>query len=236
MLISIGREGSQYLSYQDACLLPLGGCHDGLALVVRRGWHRSGELVTVSGAADHRVAIVCGELVLHWLTDGRHSNDLVLQLTCIVSAVSQSNCSLTDRSCICTTEDITAASEPCIRSSCTIKEALREHREPRSVFDMLRIDSLTQVAVTQRLQADSCSLPVRNRSGLLRREQWVCFGLAIAAVTFRVIAKLPMWNGPDLWWDDYTAVASLLIFVGSNVLLYRCKLLAPMPDTRSLRR
>jgi hypothetical protein len=74
-------------------------------------------------------------------------------------------------------------------------------------------------AVTERYRATTCGLPTRDKSNLIFRVQWALFALAVVAVAFRFLARLPALDGVGYGYDDWAILGCILISIGSNVLL-----------------
>ncbi|KAL4880293.1 hypothetical protein BJY04DRAFT_219289 [Aspergillus karnatakaensis] len=109
-------------------------------------------------------------------------------LTCLLGAISNSTCALTDFDCICADTQLNAQLEPCIAGSCTIKEAL----------------------TAQNFSYTTCAYPTSDDTRVYPIVNLVGIIVAIVAVALRVTSRVV---GGQLGLDDYTIVASLFVAV-----------------------
>ncbi|KAI1198346.1 hypothetical protein F5X97DRAFT_342651 [Nemania serpens] len=114
--------------------------------------------------------------------------------SCLGEAIStQSNCSLTDPACSCASPAVQAAAGACVLQSCTIPEAL----------------------ATQNLTNWLCGVPSHDdRTFIPVIYTFVILSSIILTLRFvvRLTERIP------LWWDDYSALVSVLISIAFTVL------------------
>lgn len=127
-----------------------------------------------------------------------------IQASCLGEAIStQSNCSLTDPACSCASPAVQAAAGACVLQSCTIPEAL----------------------ATQNLTNWLCGVPSHDdRTFIPVIYTFVILSSIILTLRFvvRLTERIP------LWWDDYSALVSVLISIAFTVLCGVCMLI-PFP-------
>ncbi|KAH8880915.1 hypothetical protein GQ53DRAFT_668892, partial [Thozetella sp. PMI_491] len=114
--------------------------------------------------------------------------------TCLINAVANSTCMLTDIVCVCGNEAISAAATACTLNSCSI------------------IDGLT----TKNISTTICQEPVRDLS-----TSYAAAIVAIAIVTdFFVLLRVgyKYFIGQQFWWDDYLVVLLMLVGIPSVVI------------------
>ncbi|KAL3455725.1 hypothetical protein BJX64DRAFT_281876 [Aspergillus heterothallicus] len=109
-------------------------------------------------------------------------------LTCLISAISNSTCSLTDFDCICADTALNAALAPCIAGTCTIKEAL----------------------TAQNYSYTTCAYPANENTTVYHVINIVGIIVAIVSVALRITNRVV---GGQTGLDDYTIVAALLVAV-----------------------
>ncbi|KAK2755245.1 CFEM domain-containing protein [Colletotrichum kahawae] len=117
--------------------------------------------------------------------------DAVAQLptcavTCILSAIKDSPCGLTNATCICNDSKFETTTETCIVGACPIKDTLHA----KNVFEV------------------TCDRPVRDHSPEYARLTWTMLGLSIIVVFARLTYK--SFSSAQLGWDD---LFTLLAFV-----------------------
>ncbi|SMY28772.1 unnamed protein product [Zymoseptoria tritici ST99CH_1A5] len=101
--------------------------------------------------------------------------------------------------CICYNKELQAALGTCVLSSgCSIADAL----------------------VSQRVQAETCGFPVRDRSDTFRITQSVLFPLATLTVCLRMLSRSPMSGGAGFGWDDWVVLLCVLPMTGLIVTSY----------------
>ncbi|KAG5659609.1 hypothetical protein KAF25_002168, partial [Fusarium avenaceum] len=105
---------------------------------------------------------------------------------CLIEAVAASPCSSTNTTCICTTSSLQDEAETCIRSSCTVKQAL----------------------FTQNTTMTACGAPVRNRE-----REYIATALAFCVpanllILLRILFKL--YEANSFQADDYMISATLV--------------------------
>ncbi|GAP88122.1 putative CFEM-containing protein [Rosellinia necatrix] len=114
--------------------------------------------------------------------------------SCLVEAINTaSNCSLTDPACSCASQAVQAVAGACVLRSCTIPEALSFQNQTYSL----------------------CGIPSTNEQAFIPViYSFVAFSTVIVALRFivRLTERIP------LWWDDYSALVSVLISIGFTVL------------------
>ncbi|KAF2816751.1 uncharacterized protein BDZ99DRAFT_403879 [Mytilinidion resinicola] len=101
---------------------------------------------------------------------------------CLVSAVSESTCSVTDAACIAHDKALELKVEGCVKGACTIKEAL----------------------VTKNFTVSALGSPIRDRTKDVTITGLTGGALALLAVGLRVIARLPCLGGQ--WGNDDWAI------------------------------
>ncbi|KAJ0426861.1 CFEM domain-containing protein [Aspergillus carlsbadensis] len=109
-------------------------------------------------------------------------------LSCLISAISNSTCSLTDFACICTDEALNAALEPCIAGSCTIKEGL----------------------TAQNFSYTTCDYPANENTTVYHVVNIVGIIVAIVSVALRITNRIV---GGQVGLDDHTIVVALFVAV-----------------------
>ncbi|KAL4933239.1 CFEM domain-containing protein [Aspergillus undulatus] len=109
-------------------------------------------------------------------------------LTCLIGAISNSTCDLTDFACICADAQLNVALGPCIAGSCTIKESLTAQNFSYSTCQYPASDN-------------TLTFPIVNIVGIV---------VAIVSVVLRVTNRIV---AGQLGLDDYTIVAALLVAV-----------------------
>ncbi|KAI3326328.1 hypothetical protein HD806DRAFT_489988 [Xylariaceae sp. AK1471] len=115
-------------------------------------------------------------------------------LQCLVEAIqTKSNCSLTDPACACASPAVQAAAGMCVLQTCTIPDALATQ-------------NLTNALCGISSHYDGTYIPVIYIFVIIAS---VLVGLRFVA---RLIKRVP------LWWDDYSALVSLLIAIAFTVL------------------
>ncbi|KAL5340231.1 hypothetical protein BJX70DRAFT_387454 [Aspergillus crustosus] len=109
-------------------------------------------------------------------------------LTCLIGAIKNSTCALTDFACICSDTQLNAQLELCIAGSCKIREAL----------------------TAQNFSYTTCAYPADENTLVFPVVNIVGIVVAVLAVVLRVMNRVV---GGQLGLDDYTIVASLLVAV-----------------------
>ncbi|KAL2787397.1 hypothetical protein BJX66DRAFT_284924 [Aspergillus keveii] len=109
-------------------------------------------------------------------------------LSCLISAISNSTCSLTNFDCICSDEPLNAALEPCIAGSCTIKEAL----------------------TAQNFSYTTCDYPANENTTVYHVINIVGIIVAIVSVALRITNRIV---GGQVGLDDHTIVGALFVAV-----------------------
>ncbi|BCS24862.1 CFEM domain-containing protein [Aspergillus puulaauensis] len=110
-------------------------------------------------------------------------------LPCLISAVGNSTCALTDTACVCGTPQIAAQLEPCIMAACTVKEALTSKNMTYTMCDYPVSD-------------DTAVFPITNIVGIV---------VAIVAVLMRLANRA---LDRRLALDDYILIFTLLLAAG----------------------
>lgn len=115
------------------------------------------------------------------------SNPLVAQVACLLTAVLESPCNLTDQACVCTNAHLQAQSTACVIESCTIREGL----------------------LTRNLTSTGCGvLPRQEHNYLIVLV--VFFALSALAVFLRIVARLQA--RVPMWWDDFIIGLSFVCY------------------------
>ncbi|KAI9167853.1 hypothetical protein HJFPF1_03992 [Paramyrothecium foliicola] len=115
--------------------------------------------------------------------------------TCVLGAVTNSSCSMTDLNCVCVTDDLQAAATECIKQNCSIKQGL---------FTM----NLTQT---------SCNAPVRNAQRpyvIMSDTLGVFIGVSVLQ---RILAKLYWKLGIEK--DDWCILVTTVLFVVPSLVI-----------------
>ncbi|WYZ41591.1 hypothetical protein EsH8_V_000486 [Colletotrichum jinshuiense] len=125
--------------------------------------------------------------------------DAVTQLpecavTCILSAIQDSPCLLTNTTCVCTDSKFESTTQSCLISACSIRETLHS----KAVFDT------------------TCDKPVRDRSAEYSRLSWGLLGLTTFVVAARLIFKL--FSKAEFGWDDTFTFLAYLAVLPSFIL------------------
>ncbi|KAF6842283.1 CFEM domain-containing protein [Colletotrichum musicola] len=115
-------------------------------------------------------------------------------VTCILSAIKESTCGLTDASCICNDSKFETTTESCIVASCPIKDTLHA----KNVFET------------------TCDRPIRDHSGDYARLTWVLLGFMIATVFARLTYKF--FSSAQLGLDDLFTFLAFLAVLPSFVI------------------
>ncbi|KAL4963655.1 CFEM domain-containing protein [Aspergillus stella-maris] len=109
-------------------------------------------------------------------------------LTCLIGAIRNSTCALTDFACICENAQLNAALEPCIAGTCTIKESLTAQNYSYTTCQYPASD-------------DTLTFPVVNIVGII---------VAILSVALRLFNRVMV---GQVGLDDYTIIAALFVAV-----------------------
>ncbi|KAL4948458.1 hypothetical protein BDW69DRAFT_203517 [Aspergillus filifer] len=109
-------------------------------------------------------------------------------LTCLIGAISNSTCALTDFACICGDAQLNAALEPCIAGTCTIKESLTAQNYSYTTCQYPASDN-------------TLTFPVVNIVGII---------VAVLSVVLRLFNRVMV---GQVGLDDYTIVAALFVAV-----------------------
>ncbi|KAF9882058.1 CFEM domain-containing protein [Colletotrichum karsti] len=125
--------------------------------------------------------------------------DAVTQLppcavTCILSAIRESSCGLTNATCICADSQFETSTENCIVGACPIKDTLHA----KNVFET------------------TCGRPVRDHSAEYARLTWILLGLMIVTVAARLIYKF--FSSAQLGWDDLFTFLAFLAVLPSFII------------------
>ncbi|KAF3017114.1 hypothetical protein E8E14_009184 [Neopestalotiopsis sp. 37M] len=111
------------------------------------------------------------------------------KLKCITSLTAQSVCSVTDATCICTNEDLTAAITTCVLSNCTVVEQL----------------------ATTKYSKDSCGVEPVDRTAQVVIVPMVFGALALLAFGVRVMSRVHMGHGT--WGMGDWAITAAVVFM-----------------------
>ncbi|CZR67823.1 related to integral membrane protein PTH11 [Phialocephala subalpina] len=115
-------------------------------------------------------------------------------LGCLISAIENSTCSVTNQTCICTNAPLQIDVTVCVEASCTLKEAL----------------------VTKNVTQTTCGAPIRDKSGLYNTISNVFGAVSGAAVAIRLVSKF--FTKSEVWLDDYFIAITLATGIPSSVL------------------
>ncbi|CAM1503619.1 Fc.00g012100.m01.CDS01 [Cosmosporella sp. VM-42] len=118
----------------------------------------------------------------------------VCAIKCLAVAVTNSPCSATNQTCLCTTESLQADVTVCVTKSCTVKEAL----------------------FTKNVTETNCGAPIRNKSD---QYESLSNSLGIISGIF-VVQRLgfKIWANLDLGLDDWFTLITILAGVPSSIL------------------
>ncbi|KAL4939192.1 hypothetical protein BDV06DRAFT_214513 [Aspergillus oleicola] len=109
-------------------------------------------------------------------------------LTCLIGAISNSTCALTDFACICADAQLNAALEPCVAATCTIKQSL----------------------TTQNYSYTTCQYPASDNTLTFPIVNIVGIIVAILSVALRLMNRVV---AGQLGLDDYTIVGALAVAI-----------------------
>ncbi|KAF2732466.1 hypothetical protein EJ04DRAFT_565929 [Polyplosphaeria fusca] len=108
-------------------------------------------------------------------------------LECMIGAISQSSCEMTDFFCITRNTELSKAMETCIKANCTIRESLIAKNFTESTFGG----------------------PVRDHTHLVSYISLIAGSVAVLAVILRIFARLPCCGGT--WGlDDWAILVAML--------------------------
>ncbi|KAI1146356.1 hypothetical protein F4825DRAFT_440998 [Nemania diffusa] len=114
--------------------------------------------------------------------------------SCLVEAITtKSNCSLIDPACSCASQAVQAAAGACVLQTCDIPDAL----------------------ATQNLTNSLCGIQSANDRAFIP-VIYTFVVLSSVIITLRFVVRLT--ERIPLWWDDYSALVSVLISIGFTVL------------------
>lgn len=111
------------------------------------------------------------------------------QITCLLNAIDNSSCAISDQACVCYDEDLNVQATACIMESCTVREALS----------------------TKNLTATSCGIAPNIGASYVPLFMAMT-ALCAVSILLRVVARLKA--GYPVWWDDFIIGVS---FVGSTL-------------------
>ncbi|OAA70655.1 Extracellular membrane protein, CFEM domain protein [Cordyceps fumosorosea ARSEF 2679] len=117
-------------------------------------------------------------------------------LPCLLTAMSKSKCSLTDKACVCQDHELQTTAAACIAKAC-------------SLADALQTKNATQTA---------CGAPVRDRTGQYYDMSIALGVLAIALVIVRLVFKQFWHPSRCLGPDDKIILFTLLLRVSGTIL------------------
>lgn len=121
------------------------------------------------------------------------------QVKCLSEAVTTlSNCSATDAACVCANQAVQASAGACIHHSCTIPEAL----------------------TTLKLSNSICGISSKQDHAYTIIIYTFITATALL-VALRFIARLR--TRAPLWWDDYSALISLLVAITFTAVCGVCR-------------
>ncbi|KAH6949727.1 hypothetical protein BKA56DRAFT_606817 [Ilyonectria sp. MPI-CAGE-AT-0026] len=113
---------------------------------------------------------------------------------CLVAAVSNSSCSMTNQTCICTDKTLSIEATDCIKGACTVRENL----------------------LTKNLTMTACGAPIRNHSTGLKVLSYSLVLTAVMVVLQRIAFKL--YRHIPLGLDDYSVILTILATIASMVV------------------
>lgn len=111
------------------------------------------------------------------------------QITCLINAIGNSSCAISDQACVCYDEDLNVQATACIMESCTVRVALS----------------------TKNLTATSCGISPNIGASYVPLFMAMT-ALCAVSILLRVVARLKA--GYPVWWDDFIIGVS---FVGSTL-------------------
>ncbi|UJO18594.1 uncharacterized protein CLAFUR5_07119 [Fulvia fulva] len=115
-------------------------------------------------------------------------------VTCAADVLPTYSCKPTNI-CFCTNDDLAASLKACLVKSCQTQDQLK----------------------AQKFRADTCGLPVRDKSSVVRGLVWSLFAIATFFTIARLLSRWPRLNGAGYHWDDWTLFA---LYPLAIVLLY----------------
>lgn len=161
-----------------------------------------------------------------------------LQIECLATAVTNSPCSFTNQTCLCTNARLQSDVTTCVSANCTIKEGLCMSL-PSYPFFFLSVGHQLSIAhvlagqvakharrrpltkhhavVTKNVTESNCHAPIRDKSELIAN-----IGIILGTITgFLVVGRLAFkqfiaktgWSG-----DDWAILATTIVGVPSTVL------------------
>ncbi|KAH7141136.1 hypothetical protein EDB81DRAFT_799470 [Dactylonectria macrodidyma] len=113
---------------------------------------------------------------------------------CLVAAVSNSSCSISNQTCICLDKTLSMEATGCIKGACTVKENL----------------------LTKNLTMTSCGAPIRDKSAGLKVMVYSLVLTAIVVVIQRITFKL--YRNMALGLDDFSIILTILSTTASLVV------------------
>lgn len=138
----------------------------------------------------------CAVSPTYELCESSHVSNIedLFKRSCFVTAVGASNCAMSNQTCICHNEDISAQSTACVTKACTVRESLTSK-------------NLTTTFCGIAPNVDHSYVPVLM----------AFTAIAAVCVLLRVIARLKA--KVPVWWDDFIVAVS---FVSRPLLLSAC--------------
>ncbi|KAI1739909.1 hypothetical protein F4680DRAFT_420537 [Xylaria scruposa] len=119
-------------------------------------------------------------------------------VACLIDAIEESKCALTNQTCVCSSEELNARATTCVAESCTIKETL----------------------TTQNLTSTLCGIaPHVDHSYVSVSIAFVT--LSAICVSLRVVVRVH--TRVPVWWDDFIIAVSFLGSVTSTAILLAIK-------------
>ena len=138
----------------------------------------------------------------------------VLQLSCLVTAISRSPCSPTNQTCICINGPIQEEVTDCVTASCTIKEALG-----KSASSVMRAGANVEFVVTKNFTSTTCDAAIRDKGSLYNAISTTFGTISGAVIVLRIGTKFSMKSDQSkLWFDDLFIVITLVSGIPSSVL------------------
>lgn len=133
---------------------------------------------------------------------------LFSQLDCVVSAVLNSTCALTDTACICADATLQGQAQQCVVASCTIREQLSTSTTSSSL-SLSTVTPVPGVNIVPNASARVATLNITNaQCGISsgHDHSWMppmIFFIVLAGIIFvlRLVSRVVCHT--RLWWDDF---------------------------------
>jgi hypothetical protein len=137
---------------------------------------------------------------------------------CLVTALSNSPCSASNQTCVCTNQPFQDEATECILRACKVKEALRESRIKPQNFPQsdLSADNY-HLSDAKNLTMTACNAPIRDRGALYNTLNITFSVLTGVFFLLRMYFKLVIAR-TDFWLDDWFIIIAFFTAVPSVVL------------------